>query len=73
MNYYLASQLVADRQAAVAAGVARRAQLKDARAARKARAVSAGRPARARDLPTPSTTLRLILPATPWASMAISL
>ena len=42
MNYYLASQLVADRQAAVAAGVARRAQLKDARAAREARAVSAG-------------------------------
>ena len=45
MNYYLASQLVADRQAAVAAGVTRRAQLKDARAARKARAASAGRPA----------------------------
>ena len=43
MNYYLASQLVADRQAAVAAGVTRRAQLKDARAARKARAASAGR------------------------------
>jgi hypothetical protein len=48
MNYYLASQLVADRQAAVAAGITRRAQLRDARAARKARAASAGRPARTR-------------------------
>jgi len=35
-NYYLASQLVADRQAAVAAGLAHHAQVKDARAARKA-------------------------------------
>ena len=50
MNYYLASQLVADRQAAVAAGLTRRAQLRDARAARKARAASAGRPARTRRL-----------------------
>jgi hypothetical protein len=46
MNYYLASQLVADRKAALASDLAHRALLKDARAARKACAV--GRPARTR-------------------------
>ena len=45
MNSYFASQLIADRQAAVAADVAHRAQLKEARAARRAvvAAASAGR------------------------------
>ena len=53
MNYYLASQLVADRQAAVAAGLTHRAQVRDARAARKASTASAAavvRPARTRRL-----------------------
>jgi hypothetical protein len=52
MNSYFASQLIADRQAAVAADVAHRAQLKEARAARRAvaAAASAGRPARTRRL-----------------------
>jgi hypothetical protein len=50
MNYYLASQMVADRQAALAADVTHRAQLKEARAARRASAASAARPARARRL-----------------------
>ena len=52
MNSYFASQLVADRQAALAADLTHRAQLKEARAARRASAAaasaSAGRPARAR-------------------------
>ena len=42
MNSYLVSQLVADRQAALAADLTHRVLLKDARAARKARAASAG-------------------------------
>ena len=46
MNYYLTSQLIADRQASVAAGVTHRARLRDARAARKASAAVAARPAR---------------------------
>jgi hypothetical protein len=49
MNYYVTSQLVAERQAALAADVTRRAQLKDARAARAASA-AADRPARTRRL-----------------------
>jgi hypothetical protein len=49
-NYYLTSQLVADRQIALAASVAHRAQLKDARAASKASAVAADRPVRIRRL-----------------------
>jgi len=48
-NYYLASQLVADRQAALAADVTRRARVWTARA-RKASAASAARPARTRRL-----------------------
>jgi hypothetical protein len=47
MNYYLASQLIADRQAALTADAAHRALLKDARAARGARAKSGAWPARA--------------------------
>jgi hypothetical protein len=50
MNYYLTSQLVADRQAALAADLTHRAQLKEARAARRATASSAKRPARSRRL-----------------------
>ena len=50
MNSYLVCQLVADRQAALAADLTHRVLLKDARAARKARAASAGRPARTRRL-----------------------
>jgi hypothetical protein len=55
MNYYLASQLTADRQAAVAADLTHRAQVRDARAARKASTAStasaaAVRPARNRRL-----------------------
>jgi len=50
MNYYLTSQLVAERQTALAADVAYRARLKDARAARKARLAAANRPARTRRL-----------------------
>ena len=46
MNYYLASQLIAERQGAVAAEVTHSAQLRDARAARKARVASAARPSR---------------------------
>jgi hypothetical protein len=50
MNYYLTSQLVADRQAALAADLTHRAQLKEARAARRPSAASASavRPARTR-------------------------
>jgi hypothetical protein len=51
MNHYLTSQLVAERQAAVAASVAHRAQIRDARAARAAREATAptdSRPARTR-------------------------
>ena len=47
-NDYLASQLIADRQAAVAADLAHRAQLKDARATHKTSAASAHRQARVR-------------------------
>ena len=50
MNYYLASQMVADRQAAVAADLEHRAQLKDVRAARRAGAGSAARVGRTRRL-----------------------
>jgi hypothetical protein len=48
MNHYLASQMVAERQAALAAEVTHRAQLKEARAARQASAPTVGRPARTR-------------------------
>jgi hypothetical protein len=51
MNYYLASQLIADRQAALTADAAHRALLKDARAARGARAKSGAWSARIRRLP----------------------
>jgi hypothetical protein len=51
MNAYLASQLIAQRQSAVAADLTTRAQVKEARAARKARATSPVRPARIRRLP----------------------
>jgi len=44
MNYSLASQLIADRQTALTADLANRTQVREARAARQARAVSAGRP-----------------------------
>ena len=47
MNYYLTSQLIAERQATVAADVTHRTQLKEARAARKASAAGAARPAHA--------------------------
>jgi hypothetical protein len=53
MNYYLASQLTADRQAALTADLTHRAQVRDARAARKASTASAAaavRPARTRRL-----------------------
>jgi hypothetical protein len=50
MNYYLTSQLVAERQAALVADVAHRAQLKTARAARKTSTIAAARPARIRRL-----------------------
>jgi len=52
MNDYLASQLIADRQAALAADLVHRASVKKARAARRAGAASAsaGRPARIRRL-----------------------
>lgn len=47
MNYYLASQLAAERQAALAANPTHRAQIKDARTAHKARPV-ADQPVRTR-------------------------
>jgi hypothetical protein len=50
MNYYLASQLTADRQAAVAADLTHRAQVRDARRANRTSAASAVRPARTRRL-----------------------
>jgi hypothetical protein len=50
MNYYLTSQLVADRQAALAADLTHRAQVRGARAARKASVASVARPARTRRL-----------------------
>ena len=57
MNYSLASQLTADRQTALTADLTNRALVREARAARKARTVSAGRPARISKLfirrPTP--------------------
>ena len=48
MNYYLTSQIIADRQAALVADVAHRAAVKTARAARRGSASSVDRPARAR-------------------------
>jgi hypothetical protein len=48
MNYYLASQLIADRQSATAASVTRRALVKEARAARKRTAVAQDGPVRLR-------------------------
>jgi len=52
MNYnsYFASQLVAERQAALAAETVHRALVKEARAARKASAAFAARPPRIRRL-----------------------
>ena len=50
MNYYLTSQLVADRQTALVADVAHRAAVKTARAARRGSASSVDRPARVRRL-----------------------
>lgn len=50
MNYYLTSQLVAERQAALAADRTHRAQLKDARAAHKRTTPAQQRPARTRHL-----------------------
>jgi hypothetical protein len=50
MKYYLARQIVADRQAALAADLTHRALVKDALAARRASAASAARPARIRRL-----------------------
>jgi hypothetical protein len=50
VNYYIASQLIADRQAAIAADLAHRTLLREARAARKAQALYAGRPTRIRRL-----------------------
>jgi hypothetical protein len=47
MNYYLASQLVTERQAALVADATRRAQIREARAARNTSA-AAGQPARTR-------------------------
>ena len=49
-SYYLTSQLVSDRQTALAAGCRQRAQVKQARAARKASAVTSVRPTRIRRL-----------------------
>ena len=49
MNHHFASQLIADRQAALAADATRRAQVREALATRKA-AASAGRPGRIRRL-----------------------
>ena len=48
MNHYLASQLIAQRQADLAADVTHRASIKEARAARKANGASAARPVRMR-------------------------
>jgi hypothetical protein len=50
MNYYVTSQLVADRGAARQAECARRALVREARAARRAAAVPAVRPGRTRRL-----------------------
>lgn len=50
MNHHIASQLIADRQAGITADLAHRTLLREARAARKAQAASAGRPARIRRL-----------------------
>ena len=50
MNYSLASQLTADRQAALTADLTNRALVREARAARKAQAPYAGRPTRIRRL-----------------------
>ena len=58
-SYYLTSQLVSDRQTALTADCRQRAQVKQARAARKASAATAVRPARIRRLlfgrPAPAT------------------
>jgi hypothetical protein len=51
MNHYLASQLIAQRQADVEAGVKHRAAVKAARAARKARNAPAARPVRGARFP----------------------
>jgi hypothetical protein len=48
MNYYLTSQIIAQHQAAVAADVTHRAQVKEARAARRASTTAAPQPARIR-------------------------
>jgi hypothetical protein len=45
-NIHLASQLIADRQTALTADLANRTLVREARAARKAKAASAGRPVR---------------------------
>jgi hypothetical protein len=45
---YIASQLIAERQRALAASLKHRAQLKEARAGRRASAAPAQRPARSR-------------------------
>ncbi len=50
MNHYLASQLIAQRQAALAADLTHRARVRDARAARTAGAATQDRPARTRRL-----------------------
>jgi hypothetical protein len=59
MNHYLASQLVAERQSALAADLTRRAQVKAARDARKASAATPVRQPRTRRLsfrrPAPAT------------------
>ena len=46
MNHHIASQLIADRQAAITADLAHRTLLREARAARKAQAASVARPTR---------------------------
>jgi hypothetical protein len=50
-SYYLTSQLVSDRQTTLTADCRQRAQVKEARAARKASAAASVRPARTRWLP----------------------
>ena len=50
-SYYLTSQLVSDRQSALIGDCSQRAQVKEARAARKATAATSVRPARTRWLP----------------------
>jgi hypothetical protein len=50
-SYYLTSQLVSDRQTALTADCRQRAQVREARAARKASAATSVRPTRTRWLP----------------------